>query len=111
MPYNSTPPNWRSRKHPLNDLLRTLGSGGGTPTASELNTLPGGPTVRAEVRAAATRINKFRDAGEFQAAREAADEALGRLGKRYGHLPLPEPEPEPEPTNLDTLAARMFTTN
>ena len=108
MPYDSTPPNWRTRSHPLNALLHNLGSGGGTPTTAELAAVPGGPTVHAEIRRTAQRINAHREAGTGQGAREEADRALGTLGERYGHLPLPEPAAAPEPTDLDALANRMF---
>ena len=106
MPYDSTPPNWRSRKHPLNALLHELGSGGGTPTTAELNTIPA--AARTGVLDAARKINAHRKVGNFLEARREAEHALGVLGQRTGHLPLPEPEPTPEPTSLDDLASRMF---
>lgn len=108
MPYNPDAPNWRTRQHPVTNMLRALAYSGGIPTSDELAALPGGPTVHQEVKAAAHRMHQLHQSGDRNGARAEADATLERLGPILERAPLPEPAREPEPANLDDLAARMF---
>lgn len=108
MPYNPSAPSWRTRQHPVNALLHTLGASGGLPTRAELDALPGGPRVTAAVSNAAREINKHRENGDRLEARRVAERTLAQLGPILETAPLPEPEPQAQPDNLDDLARRMF---